>query len=779
MKTLHFALILIAAYLMMEAPRGANSRVYTAASQSVEELNYAIGTLDGLKMSDKPTVANESASPECGPPSYQCSYDGIDPKPLCNNCDFPQVPDMSAEPNAVSYDKIFGIRGGGNQIVRCTYPDTNAEANYLYGIGFGGSGDTNAISRGGGHPFSYRLIVSDPEGSSYPFTYTPDPVHPKCEPTYPIGLFGVTQGSFSWLTPHLYYAFGGYYFKVNAIDLGSLRLPERKPVVDFQQILPRTGPDWPGANQAVALGTIIRPLSNNAGKYLYQATCSFGLTICSSGATGGTLPSFTQSAMTDTKDGAVVWRNIGIGFNGAATWYAVGGLSSDDDVFAKSFSDDGGQGGDGAVFVAVYKRSANIFYLFNVGTGIVSYFSCKDGTGYTCSGGSWVQTILGMTSLPDRYLLHNLKISKDGSWVLLDIDSCLFDTCSNIPGSWEIVWQISTTMVTARKITIHPWGHWTSGFSMFVNEGDDSGINLYGRPFASPDSPFPLNYVSSSSPNVEVHPSWNSNDGTDTTPICTATSGLEWPYTDPWENEVVCYGTNPNPDCSAAGHGVCRTKVKRFLHTYNPATCDQNDGFNGCMGIGALSPDGKYYAFTSNWGDTLGSTSRGGHGPGSCTGGFNFQRNHVYQVGDVFEPAHDIGDGHPNPRFNVFKVTVAGSSASFPPHAWPQTWTLKQGGWRGFYWDGGTILPATFPNNPCNHRFQVTAGAGKPTGSVPPLWKNVYGYNGSCSSVTTGAEVTDGGITWTDMGEYVLGSMHLANMGKDDCRSDVFIGTLN
>jgi hypothetical protein len=29
------------------------------------------------------------------------------------------------------------------------------------------------------------------------------------------------------------------------------------------------------------------------------------------------------------------------------------------------------------------------------------------------------------------------------------------------------------------------------------------------------------------------------------------------------------------------------------------------------------------------------------------------------------------------------------------------------------------------------------------------------------------------------MGEYVLGSMHLANMGKDDCRSDVFIGTLN
>src|SRR5271170_4544590 len=340
MRKLQFALLPIAAFLAMVAPRGINAKVYTAASRSVEEFNYGIDPSGSTKMiSVKPTAVNESASSQCGPPSYKCSYDGTDAKPLCNNCDFPEVPDMSAEPNAVSYDKVLGLTGDGNQIVRCTYPDTNAQANYGYGIGFGGSGDTNAMSKGGGHPFSYRLIVGDPEGSSYPFTYTPDPVHPRCEPTYPIGLFGVTQGSFSWLTPHLYYAFGGYHFKVNAIDLDSIRLPERKPVVDFQQILPRTGPDWPGANRAVALGTIIRPLTNNAGKYLYQATCSPRLVSCSSGATGGTLPSFSQTVMTDTTDGAVVWRNIGVGFSGAAQWYAVGGLSTDDDAFVKRFSD--------------------------------------------------------------------------------------------------------------------------------------------------------------------------------------------------------------------------------------------------------------------------------------------------------------------------------------------------------------------------------------------------------------------------------------------------------
>lgn len=779
MKKLQFALLLVAAYLAMVAPGSVNSKVYTAASRSVEGFNYAIGPSDSTKMiSEEPTLANEITSSECGPPSYQCSYDGIDAKPLCSNCDFPQVPDMSAEPNAVSYDKAFGITGGGNQIVRCTYPDTNGNNNYGYGIGFGGSGDTNAVSRGGGHPFSYRLIIDDPGGSSYPFTYTPDPVHPKCEPTYPMGLFSVTQGSFSWLTPHLYYAFGRFYFKVNAIDLDSIRLPERKPVVDFQQILPRSGPDWPGASQTVALGTIIRPLSNNAGKYLYQATCSPGRTICSPGPTGRMPPSFSQTVMTDTMDGGVVWRNIGIGFNGAATWYAVGGLSTDDDVFLKGFSDDSGQGGAGATFVAAYKRSANVFYLYNVGTGIISYFSCKDGTGFTCSGGSWTQTILGMTSVPDRFLLHNLKISKDGKWVLLDLDSCLFQTCSIISGGPEFFWQLTTASISVHKITANPWGHWTSGFSMFVNQGE-THINLYGRPFAAPGSPFPLNYFSSSAPNISIHPSWNSNDGSDTTPICTATSGFEWPYTDPWENEVICYGTNPKPDCSTAGHGVCRTKVKRFFQTYNPATCDANADFDGCWGIGALFQDGKYYAFTSNWGDTLGSRSKGGHGPGSCTGGFNFQRNHAYQVGAVFEPPHDIGDGHPNPHFNVFRVTVAGSSASYPSHSWPQAWSLIQGAWQGFYWDGATILPPTFPNNPCNHRFQVTAGGGKPIDSTPPIWKNFYGYNGSCSSVTTGAKVIDGGITWTDMGEYVLGSMHLANMGKDDCRSDVFIGALN
>jgi hypothetical protein len=774
----------IVACLTLAAFAPTDPKLSTTASGTHQELKLAKAVSYVITPTEPPMLLDDVHSSACGPPNYRCSYEGTDPKPLCSDCASPPVPDMSARPNAVWYDKVLGNTGEGNQVVRCTYPETSPNSNSGYGIGFGGSGDTNAVSKGGGVPLSYRLIIGNSDGEEYPFTYTPDAVHPKCFPTYPIGVFRVSDGSFSWLTPHLYYAFAGYWFTVNAIDLDSIRLPERTTVVDFQQILPHGGPDWPGPNKTVALGTIIKPSANNQGGYLYQATCAPGLSSCSPGITGGSLPGFSRNTMTDTTDGTVVWRNIGVGFSRAATWYAVGGLSTDDDVFVKSFSDQGSQGEAGAIFVAAYKRSANVYYLYNVGTGIISSLRCKGGKSYSCSGGSWDYTILGMPSLPDRFQLHNLKVSKNGKWILLEQETCAFQTCSPIRGGGPgmFVWELSTTSPNVRKIMVLPWGHWTTGFDLLVNQNGNRGENLTGRTFDSLNDPFLLNYYSFVLPNsvgMEAHPSWNFNDGSDTTPVCTATAGFDWPYIIPWENEVVCFGTNLNPDCFSAGHGSCRTTVKRFFRTFNPATCDQDNDFNGCMGIGALSPDGKYYAFTSNWGDTLGSTSHGGDGPGSCRGGFNIQRNHVYKVDDVFEPAHDIGDGHPNPRFNVFKVTVAGSLSSYPPGAWPNGWWPKQNATWGFYSNGETILPLSFPNNPCNHRFQVTAGGGKASGPRAPIWKEAYGYKGSCSSVTTGSRVVDGGITWTDMGEYVLGTLHLANMGRDDCRSDVFIGALN
>jgi hypothetical protein len=686
---------------------------------------------------------------------------------------------MSAEPDAVSYDKRFGLTPTGNQIVRCTYPDTNTNNNLSYNIGFGGSGDTNPIGKGGGLPISYRLVLGDSKGWFYPFTYTPDPVHPQCVPTYPMGSFRVSEGAFSWSTPHLYYAFGGRHFVINEIDLGSIRLPERDTVADFQQILPLNGPDWPGASRTVPLGTIIRPRSNNSGNYLYQATCAPRLSDCSPGVSGVDRPVFTQTVMADTLDGSIVWRNIGVGFNGVASWIAVGGVSTNDDVFAKSFSDDGGQGGPGAIFVAVYKRSPNIYFLYNVGTGIISYQTCKGGDGYTCAGGSWEQRIAGFAGVVDRYFLRNSRVSKSGGWVVLERGSCALDSCSADPKKSGIyVWQLSTTGSYVGKVSEKDRNRWTAGYEFLVNQDSDEEVNLTARAYRSLSEPFPINHPAARKSfgiEAETHPSWNYNDGSDTTAVCTATATSHWPYIGPWQNEVVCLGTNPNPDCSVQGHAPCRTSIKRFFHTYNSGTCDEENNFNSCYAIGALSQDGEYYAFTSNWGDTLGSIRNGGHGPGGCNGAFDFQPNHPYKVGDVFEPAARAANNPPNPGFNVYQVTAAGNSSSYPSPSWPQPWSKKWGN----YEDGDVILPLKFPNNPCNHYFRVTAGGGSATALIPPVWKDLYGYMGSCDSVRTGENIVDGGITWTDMGEYVLGTMHLSNLGRDDCRSDVFMGVLN
>lgn len=712
----------------------------------------------------------------CGPPDYKCSYDGVDPRPLCTDCAVPPIPDMSAEPNAVWYDKTFGT-GEGNPVVRCTYPGMNGN-NFLYAIGSGGSGDSHGIGVAAGSPLSYRLVLGDTHGGNYPFTFIPDPVHPKCQPTYhPMWSFTVGDGSFSWITPHLYYEFSD--LKVKSLDLGSPRPPKGIAILDFQQILPRDGPSWPGPGQPIPLGTIIRPREGNRGKYLYQASCHGGHPDCPSGKTGDVLPKFHQGVMTNSPDGTVLWRNIGAGFKSPATWTTIGGVSADDDVFVEGFSDAQGQGGIGAIFVAAYKRSTNTYYLYNVGTGIVSYFRCSNGTGYKCSGGSWQETVVGMTSLPDRFLLHNVKVNKSGEWVVIVQEECKFNSCWIIPGSFgPYFWELSTAEAKVNKVISRPLGHWTEGFHLFANVDAEPGAKLSGRNYEDAAHPFPLNNTPTPKlPTLggDEHPSWNFNDGSDTTPICTEVVGFDWPYTVPYENEVVCYGTNPEPDCSSSGRALCRNVTKRFFHTYNPFTCDQNDGFWGCWGIGVLSQDGKYYAFTSNWGNTLGSTSNGGHGPGSCRGGFNFQTNHLYHVGEVFEPANGINP-HPNASFNVYRVTVAGSSAKYPHGAWPTGWRLKHNRWQGFYQTADTVLPRAA--NPCNHAFRVTGGGGTPNGFEAPNWKKAYRYQGSCSTVTTGAAIVDGGVTWTDIGEYVLGTMHLENIGHDDCRSDVFIGAL-
>ncbi len=131
---------LIIACLAVAALAGADPKGPLTTSGASEKLNYA------TSLSGTPNIVvngqvrlSVTASAICGPPDYSCSYGGTDPKPLCTDCSLPPVPDMSARPDAVWYDKVFGISRDGNQVVRCTYPETTQNNNSGYGIGFGGS----------------------------------------------------------------------------------------------------------------------------------------------------------------------------------------------------------------------------------------------------------------------------------------------------------------------------------------------------------------------------------------------------------------------------------------------------------------------------------------------------------------------------------------------------------------------------------------------------------------------------------------------------------------
>jgi hypothetical protein len=61
--------------------------------------------------------------------------------------------------------------------------------------------------------------------------------------------------------------------------------------------------------------------------------------------------------------------------------------------------------------------------------------------------------------------------------------------------------------------------------------------------------------------------------------------------------------------------------------------------FAGSESIGSLSQSGNFWGQTSDWWDTLGSTS----GTSQCLDGFNWQPSHTYNLNDLISPATNNG----------------------------------------------------------------------------------------------------------------------------------------
>jgi hypothetical protein len=211
-------------------------------------------------------------------------------------------------------------------------------------------------------------------------------------------------------------------------------------------------------------------------------------------------------------------------------------------------------------------------------------------------GGQWGPK--GTISSPQRFGVHNARMSKSGDFVSI--------TGGN---AGPVLWEIGTlnTTLCSQRAPYNCGGHHALGYSHMVNpSGRSDPMDLLVRPLNNPTSTKLLvTNLPALSKWFDKHLSWNNADPDDTAPVCFSTyrhdspttPGAPLPVDRPWDNEIMCVAVDGKASI-----------VWRFAHTYSTAT-------NGFWSTprGNVSPDGRFYIFTSDWQNELG-TDANGHG---------------------------------------------------------------------------------------------------------------------------------------------------------------------
>jgi hypothetical protein len=271
------------------------------------------------------------------------------------------------------------------------------------------------------------------------------------------------------------------------------------------------------------------------------------------------------------------------------TWSTKGGVSGDDTVLAMAYSNNGDQGS--GVYAVVYKVGSGCSVL-NSQTGQVS--------------GDWGTT--GKISIADRWTIHNVKLSKDGNWLIISSTACTSSTCSDGP----YFWQIGTATVNSCGDGGSCSGHFTEGYSHWVNNDNSPMSNQVIRSFSEATMVENLTktFPPGITPPFDQHQSWNNADPADSVPFLSATWSTTTPFPAPWYNEIIAV--------AADGTGT----TWRFAHTFITA---RSQRFSTKYAIGTVSQDGRFFILSSDWMGTLGSES----GSATCTIGRDCR-------GDVF-----------------------------------------------------------------------------------------------------------------------------------------------
>jgi hypothetical protein len=214
---------------------------------------------------------------------------------------------------------------------------------------------------------------------------------------------------------------------------------------------------------------------------------------------------------------------------------------------------------------------------------------------------------VGTIANPDRFTVHNAKLSKDGSTLLLTPEYCLSTSCvnqTNTPYQWVIG---STTLNNGCVAPNNCGGHFTEGYANFVNDDGSPTAQQIIRPYGNNSTPttipmgLPWAGSTCTGANVlEIHQNWANVAPGDLYPFF-LTTGAVTPTT--VNRPYICAGMDEIQAVSPTAGTVWR-----FAHTYNS---DENVLFQTANAIGAVSQDGNYALWGSDWEGTLGSTSGG------------------------------------------------------------------------------------------------------------------------------------------------------------------------
>lgn len=476
---------------------------------------------------------------------------------------------------------------------------------------------------------------------------------------------------------------------------------------------------------------------NSTPSFVYQ------LTTVGGGTSGASTPTFVATPghpdlVASVSDNGMTWMNVGPNYVVPSTlgWKDWGGTSRDSTKFTEAFSSEtygysgnytynGGQGS--GIWTLEYDQTANIYHLLNTLTGIQSDVSCSGGSGYNCSGGSFVFTVIGQpASLANcGFVIHNIKASNDGTYINIKRQgSATRGTCPVTDTIWRPLQAFNAA--TQVQFPYASLAHWALGKSHLFDIGNavyggSSGVYAVAYDLSNPSAQPPAYWQASpcsatpsggvyNPPSCDIskvidnHLSTAYNPGdTDTFPVCGSVTNSGNSSTvafNAWQGEEVCMSTSPT--WSDTTNPSPSQKQWRFSHCFNTGT---NSAFDAQFCLSEMAQDGRFLAFTSDWNSLLGSTT--GSAPVLpisnpaviCLGGYQWTASTPYTLETLIHP-------------------VGGTTGS------------------------GAVF----------HVYQAVSITTGTSGSSTPNW----------ASTALGGQIVDGGVTWQDL-------------GPGNCRSDVMI----